>query len=497
MRGDGQRARADLRGSAFYRLGTFGFRRRWWILAAWLVVLVLGFAPLGKLTDRLSQGGFEVPGSQSDHVKTDIDRYFTDQFEFTDLLFMHSSTLTADDPAFHRTFARIKEAVEGAPGVAAVVDPYASPDRFISSDGRTLTATVGLSDNQDQALKHADDVDAALSRANRGSGIRAILTGDAPFYRAFSQTTTHDLNRAERIAFPLALIILVIAFGSIVAAGLPLLMAIFGLLVSFAIISLIAAVTTTSIFAENTASMLGIGVGIDYSLFILSRFRQRLKAGRETQEAVAEAMASSGKAVFVSGLTVVVALSGTQLVNMAAFKSMGFSAMIAVGLAVIAALTLLPALLSLIGPRVNKLRIRKDREVQTGLWHRWSGFIMRRPWPALIVALVLLGLLAWPARNLRLGSSGPDILPADSGPRVAQRIIGQSFGQGQVSPVQVVVTDPRGVTGPEFPALYRLAGTISKDPEVTRVDSIATLVPGQSMQQAAAFVRNPISSAAV
>ena len=103
MRGDGQRSREHVRQSAFYRLGTFGYRRRWWILAIWVVVLILGFAPLSKLTDRLSQGGFEVPGSQSDEVKKDIDRYFTDQFEFTDLLVMRS-TLTADDPAFHRTF---------------------------------------------------------------------------------------------------------------------------------------------------------------------------------------------------------------------------------------------------------------------------------------------------------------------------------------------------------------------------------------------------------
>ena len=471
--------------------------RRWWILAVWVAFLVAAFGPVQSLTDNLSQGGFEVPGSQSDQVKRDIDRYFTDQFEFTDLLVMDSPALAADDPVFRRTFGRIKAAIEGAPGVEAVVDPYAHPERFISSDGHTLTATVGLSDNQDQALEHADDVDAAMRRANRSSGIQAILTGDAPFYRAFSQTTTHDLNRAERIAFPLALVILVIAFGSLVAAGLPLLMAIFGLLVSFGIISLIASFTTVSIFAENTASMLGIGVGIDYSLFILSRFRQRLKAGRDRQEAVAEAMASSGKAVFVSGLTVVIALAGTQLVNMAAFKSMGFSAMVAVGLAVIGALTLLPALLSLLGPRLNKLRVRKDRDVSTGIWHRWSGFIMRRPWPALIVALTILALLAWPARHLRLGSSGPDILPADSGPRVAQRLIARSFGQGQVSPVQVVITDPRGVTGPAFDDIFLLARAIEQDPEVTRVDSIATLVPGQSLQQAAAFVRNPISSTAV
>jgi len=194
--------------------------------------------------------------------------------------------------------------------------------------------------------------------------------------------------------------------------------------------------------------------------------------------AVAEAVASSGKAVFVSALTVVLALSGTQLVRIAAFSSMGYGAMIAVALAGLGALTLLPAILGMLGTRVNKLRIRRERQAETGWWHRWAMLIMRRPWPPLLGGLGLLLVLAAPALHLKLGSSGPNILPADAGPRVAATITARAFGEGQVSPAQIVVTDPRGVTsGQGLADLTRFVTAVQRDPEVRRVVSIVSLPP--------------------
>jgi RND superfamily putative drug exporter len=495
VRGDGQQ-RPVGGSSIFYRIGGFSHRRRFWILGVWIVVLVAFFPAVKALNDHLSQGGFEVPGSQSDQVKHDIDTVFSrNQAQFNDLLVMHSDTLVATDPAFKSTALRVIAALRRGPGVASskVGSPYSAPQRFISRDGHTLTATIPLSDTQSEALKHDPDLEGIVARASDGSGIQTLLTGDAPFYKAFSDTTTHDLTKAERIAFPITLVILILAFGSLIAAGVPLIMAVFGLVIAFGIVSLIATHATVSIFTENTMSMLGLGVGIDYSLFIVSRFRERLATGRDVPTAIAEATASSGKAVFVSALTVVLALSGTQLVRIAAFASMGYGAMIAVALAGIGALTLLPAILGMLGTRVNKLRIRRQRVAETGGWHRWSMFIMRRPWPALVAGLGVILILAAPALNLRLGSSGPNILPADAGPRVAARITGQAFGEGQIAPVQIVVTDPRGVAGPGFADLYRFVQAAERDPEVRRVDSIATLVPNQTEAQARAFVGSALS----
>jgi RND superfamily putative drug exporter len=480
----------------FYRVGALAVRRRRIVLGAWILLFVAMGPLLGKLTDRLSQGGFEVPGSQSDQVRQAIEHDFKGQYEFSDTLVMHSDSLTAQDPAFQMAFGKIRDALLRAPGVAEVNDPYAFPQLFISGDGHTLTSQVGLSDDQNQALKHADELNDAVATASRGTGIQALLTGAAPFYSVFSETTTHDLERAEKVALPISLLILILAFGSLVAAGMPLALALLSLAISFGVISFIASVTTVSIFAQNVASMIGIGVGIDYSLFILNRYREGLRGGLVPEEAVAHSIATSGKAVFVSALTVVVALSGTQLVNLAAFKSMGFSAMIAVFFAAAAGLTLLPALLGFVGRKVDALSLRRllrrgDQPTDSRVWHRWAINVMRAPWVFLAASLVVVLALAQPALHLHLGSSGPSILPAGSGPRVALEIAGRAFGEGQVAPVQVIYTDPRGVTASGFADIYRASQEIARDPEVARVESIATLVPGATPEQAQSALVSP------
>jgi len=287
-------------------------------------------------------------------------------------------------------------------------------------------------------------------------------------------------------------------FGSLVAAGMPLAMAVVSLLIAFGAVSIIAAQTTVSIFAENLMSMVGIGVGIDYSLFILTRYREELRRGHPMEEALPLAMASSGKAVFVSAMTVVVALAGTQLVNIAAFRSMGWGAMIAVAVASAAALTLLPALLAAVGKKIDAVRVRRRPagERDSRLWHRWAVTVMRRPWIALTASLAVLLLLAMPVLHMQLGSSGTAILPSDSEPRVASELVASAFGAGQVAPVDIVVRDPKGVATHGFELVYRLASRLARDPEVEPggVRSIATLVPGQTEQQAQAFVTGPVAA---
>ena len=462
--------------SSFYRLGVLAHRRRWIIIAIWVAVLLAAGPMLGKLSSRLSQGGFAVPGSQSDAVQKAIEKDFPQQTTFSDTLVLHSTTLTANDPVFKGVVARTVATLAKQPGVRSVLNPYIAPDRFISKDGHTAVAIAGLSDTQNQALQHAPLIDKAVKAAAGKTPVDVYLTGSAPFYKQFQETTTSDLSRAERIAFPITLVILIVAFGSIVAAGVPLILALLGLAISLGIVSIIAATTTVSIFTENIMSMIGIGVGIDYSLFILTRFRNELKRSNDVPDALGNAMATSGKAVLVSALTVFVALSGTLLVNIAAFRSMGLGAMIVVLLAGVGALTLLPAILGALGPRINKWSVhRKTADSSSGLWHRWAMTMMRRSWIALAASLAVLVVLALPARGLRLGSSGPSILPAGSEVRVATNLVGEAFGQGQIAPVRIVLDDPRGVLKAGFSTVFTLSHEIAKDPEVTRVDSIATL----------------------
>jgi putative drug exporter of the RND superfamily len=531
MGGDGSRAigDGDRRGHGrFYRMGSFAYRRRWPILVVWVVLLVAAMPFLQKLSDRLSQGGFEVPGSQSDQVKHTLESDFH-QTELTDSLVLHSTTTSATDPScatgacdfavvFHRIAASlVKPTSNGFHEVLGLADPFDQnhpppPGAVaISGDGHLLTTRVSLGGTQDTALKTADElqarVDAAVAHDSNfqdPSG-EAMLTGAGPFYSEFSHTTTEDLKRAEFIAGPFTLIILLLAFGSLVAAGMPLIMALFALFISFGILSIIAATTTVSIFTENIASMIGIGVGIDYSLFILTRYREEKRRGRPIDQAIPFAMASSGKAVFVSGLTVVVALAGTQLVRIQAFKSMGFGAMIAVAFAVAAALTLLPALIGLVGKNMERVRIRRKPAGESRMWHRWAMTVMARPWVFLVACVAILLVLAAPALGMQLGSSGPSILPTDSIPRRAAELVAKpppkGFGEGQIAPIQVVVTDPKGVTTHGFPFLFRLAQKVQGFGEVVPngVRSIATICPpqqcpDQTAEQAQAFLNGPLAA---
>lgn len=478
--------------SLFYRLGSLSVRRKWIVVAIWIAAIVVAGPQLAELQDRMSNGGFEVPGSQSDRVRLALEQDFKGQYRFSDLLVFRSDKFEATEPAFRAVVLTTTEELSKAPGVGAVADPYAALERSMSPDRHTLITSVGLTDSQDDALTHDPELQAAVKRASAKSDVEVLLTGAAPFYSEFSRTTTHDLERAERIALPLSLLILILAFGSLVAAGMPVALALISLAVSFGIISAVAANTTVSLFTQNIASMIGIGVGIDYSLFILTRYREELRAGRARVDAVGEAIATSGKAVFVSALAVVVALSGTLLVNLAAFRSMGFGAMIAVAVAATAALTLLPALFGIVGSKIDSLSLRRRSASQSGgMWHRWAKLVMRRPWIFLIASLAFIALLAAPARHLELGSSGPSILPKESAPRRAMDLVSEAFGAGSVGPIQIVIDHRVDVRKEGFSDIHSAAAGIATYDEVIRVESIATLAPSKTPEEARSMLTLP------
>jgi RND superfamily putative drug exporter len=474
-----------------YRTAMFGVRNRRLVVGLWILATIASLPFFLTLNKRLSNGGFEVPGSQSDQVRIALETEFAGQSDLTALVVFTSETKTVNDPEYAAVIERVLDLVTKVDHVSGAASPFQAPDQLISADERTATSVVNIDGTQDDALEIAPDLEAAVAEGSEGSDdVRALITGAPSFYRAFQDITQHDLERAESIAFPISLIILVLAFGSLVAAGMPLIMAIMSLLISFGLIALFASLTEVNVFAQNLASMIGIGVGIDYSLFILARFRSELRTGLSVGEAVAEAVATSGKAVLVSGLTVVVALSGVLLVNIQAYRTMGVGAMIAVAVAALAAVTLLPALLGWVGPRVNKFSIhrrgRRDQE-EGRYWHRWAMAVMRRPWTALVASLAILLFLAWPARNLALGSSGPSILPEDALPRQAFEIAAEAFGEGQGEPTVILLeTAELPTTAAGFAEVAAVSTAAAADPEVRQVASIATLLPpGVTPEQAA------------
>src|SRR5215213_9719060 len=468
--------------SWFGRLGAFTVRRRWFVIGAWVVLLAVmaSFAP--GLQDRLGSGGFEVPGSQSQAVQRDLERRFAGQFTATALVTVHDPARTVDDPAFRSVVEGIATRVGAVPEVGGVASflSTGSP-AFVSPDRHTTYLVVGLSGDQNTQLDTAPAV-AEAARSGVPGGVELEVGGAAAFYERFNTISRDDLEQAERVSFPITLVVLLLAFTSLVAAGLPIMLALVSLGVTLGALYFLAGITDMNVYVTNTASIVGIGVGIDYALFVVTRFREELRRGRRpVAEAIPITLATSGRAVALSGATVIVALAGMFLVDIQAFRSMAIGSMSVVAVAVLAAITLLPAVLSLVGHWVDRLRIpvlRPRAAEGEGFWHRWAVRIMRRPWAFMAAALMVLVVLAVPFARIRLGQPGAAILPADESPRLATERLATEFGAGVTGPVEILVDTPGGAgSRANLERVDRLSRAVAADEAAASVQSLTAVLP--------------------
>jgi RND superfamily putative drug exporter len=467
--------------SVFGRLGRFAVRRRWFVIGAWVVVAVVMGSFAGGLTARLGQGGFEVPGSDSLTVQHDLEMRFHGQYANTALVVVHQPNLTVDDASYRAVLRGIQDRVSAVLGVGSVTSTLTTDGPgFVSDDRHTTYIIAGLTGDQNDQLIAAGRVAAAAPK-DVPRGFQVDTGGGAAFYNRFNEISRQDLERAEKVSFPITLVVLLVAFGTLVAAGLPIMLALVSLVVTLGALYFLASVTNMSVYVTNTASIIGIGVGIDYALFVVTRFREEIRRGRDVIDAVSRAVATSGRAVALSGATVIVALAGMFLVNIQAFRSMAIGSMAVVAVAVTAALTLLPAVLGVVGTRVDRLglpRLLGGRRTTTsgssaeGFWHRWALRVMRRPWVSLGVSLAILLTLALPFASIRLGQSGPRILPAGEGPRVASQLLGRAFGAGVTGPMEILIDTSvaAAVPGADPRArVERLGHALQDDPGVVAV----------------------------
>jgi putative drug exporter of the RND superfamily len=461
----------------FERLGLAVTGRPRSVIAIW-VLLLAGLGALGLgLPDRLAAGGFEVPGSQSLQVQQILQDRFPGQAADPVVIVVQADPAAAGHlPDTVTAITDRVSALDGVRSVRSFLDQGAAGQ--LTPDGSTTYLSVAVDGDQSEQLGHAKDIEAALGDA-APAGVEISVGGRAAFYNYQNEISRSDLEKAELITFPVTLVVLLLVFGSAVAAGLPVLLAMVSLGITLGLLYLLTLLMPLSVFVTNTATVIGIGVGIDYALFIVTRFREALAAGRTPRAAVVESVATSGRSVTVSGLTVVVALAGMFLVDIQGFRSMAVGTMVVVTLAVLASLTLLPAVLLLIGPRIDRftvLRRYKARHRTSG-WHLWTTRVMRRPRRYLIAALGVLFLLAAPLTGIVLGQPSADTLPADSPPRVALDRLAAGFGPGSIGPVEIVVPTDAGPENAEN--LARIAGLTEKlaaDPAVSAVLSVA--VPG-------------------
>lgn len=442
------------------RLGRFAADHVRAVALAWAIVAVgLGvFAP--RVETALSGAGWQANGSESVQARDLIQAHLAGLSSSALQVVVHSSRGTVDAPAFRRTLARVERILRASPQVASVEPPRAGSS--ISADRRTAVVTAAAKGDPTAMVAAADALTSRLSDAG-AAGVSVSLTGASGMWSDFNSANRDAMMRSELFSWPVTMAILVLAFGSLVAAGLPLLLTILGLVASAGLLTVLTHGFEISIWAMNFALMFALALGIDYALFVVNRFRGAFFGSRlDVGDAVAVTMDTAGKAVLFSGLTVLVSLSAVMLVPSPAFRSMSLGIMLSVVFVLAATLTLLPAVLAKLGPRVDALPLRwvHSGEHRSARFARWGERLWRRPYLLGSAATLLLVALALPIFGLRTGMPSITVVPPDDGSRVGYTLVQRAFGAGAPGALQIVA--PRR----QAEAVVAVA---SRDPGVARV----------------------------
>ena len=424
------------------RLGTWCAIHSRAVFLIW-AALILGlgvFAP--TVESHLAGAGWQANGSESVRARAVIDRDFSGLSGTALEIVVASPEPIAENPAAQAAVAKAEKLLRNDPRVSVVVPP--TPGISLSRDGRTAVIQGGSAVDSNGMVRAADDLTGPV-RALSGDGVSVSLTGSSSLWSDFNKANLSAMLRSEVISWPVTLAVLLLAFGSLVAAGLPLMLTIAGLAASAGVLSLAGRLTHVSVWAMNFALMFALALGIDYALFVVVRYRAALAERDRTDErrvidAVAEATEMAGKAVLFSGLTVLVSLSAVMLVPSPAFRSMAFGIMVSVVFVLAAALTLLPAVLGRIGTRIDRLALPVARPThgQSGRFTRWAGHLARHPWRFSAGAVLVLGLLAAPVLGLKTGMPSITVIPRDASARVGYDAAESAFGPGALNQLQIV-----------------------------------------------------------
>ncbi len=469
------------------KLSSFLERRRWLVLGAWIVLLVVSLPLAMKQTEHLTSGGFSIPGSGSEAVERALADF--DDAERQTLSVVVARQPGGDAADVRRELERVDGLVDGID--RAELTPRALAAANADADRSPIAIaqveTRGDMDNvADLAVDLRKELDIGSGPAN---GVQTYLVGEQAMWAGMQDLSKEDLEKAEATGFPIVLLILLAVFGSLVAAMLPLVLGFASVMVTGAGIFFLSQATDMSVFVTNVASMIGIGVAVDYSLFILSRYREEIRAGADPVEARRIAMRTSGVAVAFSGITVIISLAGLLLVDSTTLRSMAYGAIMVVAVSIIAAMTFLPTLMAATGRRgyepgrtagvvawiVRSLRrlVRRPArpEGAPGFWQSWTDRVTRRPVVVAAVSSGLMLVLAIPALSLSTGDGALRQFPEGNETRVGAELAAKELGKGATGPVEIVAAFESGVAtdAANQRALKRFAADVKADPEVAAV----------------------------
>ena len=474
------------------RLHDFLSRHRRFVLLTWLVVLLAAAPFASRQTEHLTSGGFLVPGSSSEKVDQALSDFENAQRDTLAVVLAQregstAAAVRAEIDRVARAAAKVDHAAL-TPAAARAAKARAGQDTILVIP---LDAQGSHDELADAATDMRDELDVGVAR----DGVEPHLVGQQALWAGMQELSKEDLEAAETTGFPIVLLILLAVFGSLAAAALPLALGFGAVFVTGAGIYFLSQATEMSVFVTNVASMIGIGVAVDYSLFVLARYREEMREQDDRTQALRTAMRTSGIAVFFSGITVIVSLAGLFLVDSTVIRSMAMGAIMVVAIAILAAVTLLPALISLFGHRAysrsrvstvlglvgrqwKNLRRRAgsthpDRR-RGSFWERWTATVMRRPWAAVIVSSAVMLTLAIPALSLEWGDGALRQFPEGNETRTGAELAAQTTGPGAAGPTQIVVD-----TGDRH-AIDGYVAKLRRDPEVAKVAPPETSVDGDS-----------------
>jgi RND superfamily putative drug exporter len=434
------------------------------LVAIGWVALAVGVLAISTSVGTRTANNFSLPNTGSQHATDLLTGRFPAQAGDADQIVFHARAGRLADPAIRSTVAATLARVSKLPHVTAVVSPYNAGSRAISPDGTIGFATVTFNKQADQLPKAAVQRVITSAESARSSALQVELGG-----QAIEQAQQASIGFATLVGILAAMVILLISFGSFVAMGLPIVTAALGLATGISLIGLTSQIIDIADFGSQLALMIGLGVGIDYALFIVTRYRENYRAnGGDVNAAVEGAMNTSGRAVLFAGATVVIALLGMFALGVNLLNGVAIAAALGVVLVLAASLTLLPALLRLAGRRIGEAGRGRAARVsdRPGFWARWVGAIQRRPALTALAATAVMLALAAPALGLRLGASDAGNDPAGQTTRKAYDLVAQGFGKGFNGPLQLAVKLPRA-NAPT--ALAQLNAGLRTTPDVASV----------------------------
>ena len=427
----------------FEKLGHALVRRKKSVFAFYIVAILLAGAIGSGVFSKLESGGYSDPNSDSFKAY----KYLQDVFKVEDpsVVLVIEAKGPANDPAVFATVAQLESKIQSEPHIGKTLSYWSTggAPTLLSKDGKAGFLFI-YSDKSDWGVIQQLGKNIQKKYDGNFQGLRVYASGTGVFAHSINTKISNDLKLAESISIPLTFILLAFVFGGLVASAMPLLVGVSAILGSFLVMYLLTLFTGVSIFALNLITGLGLGLGIDYSLLIVNRFREELHAGKSVEDSIVNTVSTAGKTVFYSGLTVVLTLVALIMFPQMFLKSFGYAGVTVVIMAVLGALIALPALLAMLGNKIDKVVVRKSAitPAEDGRWADTARFVMRKPVSVVVLSLIILTVLAAPVKNIVFSQVDSRVLPASNPAATAARVILERFPGQEGNPIEIIV--PKG-----------------------------------------------------